>query len=225
VLVVIADTFDLFREGLAHALQGAGNTELRILTAYDALSLLDGLNGSRPADVAVIDLELPQLGGILGVSRVKASFPHTQIVVLGGEDKPQAIEDAFRIGALGYVPKTSSVAVMIAALNLVLAGGMYIPPQVLLPRLSQDVTDKTIAFPTWSTRADGSTPALTDRQLEILFHVAKGKPNKVIARDLKIAEGTVRIHLASIFRSLKVRNRTEAVMASRNLLPRVARPS
>lgn len=217
--VLIADAFDLFREGLARALLGTDGAALKISTAYDAASLHDRLSGQRTIDIAIVDLELPQLGGVVGISKIRAHYPLTDVVILGGEENLRAIENAFRVGALGYVPKTSSTAVILAALQLVLAGGMYIPPQVLLHRLSQDCSDERKAPERSPSLSDGTVPPLTERQLEILVHVAKGESNKVIARKLDIADGTVRIHLARIFRALKVKNRTEAVMMTRNLLP------
>jgi DNA-binding NarL/FixJ family response regulator len=93
---------------------------------------------------------------------------------------------------------------MLSALRLVLSGGVYLPPQILQhrPDLARD---------------DFGNSGLTDRHIGVLRVLAEGKPNKVIAGELKLSEGTVKIHLNAIFRALKVRNRTEAVLAAQRL--------
>jgi DNA-binding NarL/FixJ family response regulator len=107
---------------------------------------------------------------------------------------------------------------MLSAVRLVLSGGVYIPPMML------QADEPPVPAPP-STTVEGAAARLeerlhqllTERQLDVLRLLSKGKPNKVIASDLGISEGTVKIHLAAIFRALNVRNRVEAVVASRRI--------
>jgi DNA-binding NarL/FixJ family response regulator len=106
---------------------------------------------------------------------------------------------------------------MLSAVRLVLSGSIYVPPMML-----HAINGPVAAQSRLQTGASGSLEdhlrkLLTERQIDVLQLLSKGKPNKVIARDLGISEGTVKIHLAAIFRALNVRNRVEAVVASRNL--------
>jgi DNA-binding NarL/FixJ family response regulator len=99
---------------------------------------------------------------------------------------------------------------MLQALRLVLAGGVYIPPQAL----GSSVLSDTGAEAGVKLASD---PGLTDRQAQILALIAQGKPNKVIARELNIADATVKAHVTEILRALRVTNRTQAVIAARRL--------
>jgi DNA-binding NarL/FixJ family response regulator len=115
-------------------------------------------------------------------------------------------------GAAGFIPKTSTQDILIAALKLILAGGVYIPNLAMHGR--------SAAAPHRNGASDGSPSAiesLSKRQLEVLARAVQGKPNKVIARELYIAEGTVKAHLSAAFQALGVSNRTEAVYAAAKL--------
>jgi DNA-binding NarL/FixJ family response regulator len=126
----------------------------------------------------------------------------------------------------GFIPKAYSPDVMLSAIRLVLAGGVYIPPLLLSnaqaqgwqpgdPRVALMAGNSAHGSP--SNALDGLRKLLTERQIDVMRLLSQGKPNKLIARDLGISEGTVKIHLAAIFRALNVRNRVEAVVASRKL--------
>jgi DNA-binding NarL/FixJ family response regulator len=106
-------------------------------------------------------------------------------------------------GAMGFIPKSSSNDVMISALRLVLSGGRYLPPEIMLAAGS--ATDDA---PVSAERLH-----LTDRQREVLGGVAQGKSNKQISRELGLAEATVKIHVTAILRALKVTSRAQAIVA------------
>jgi len=109
-------------------------------------------------------------------------------------------------GALGFIPKASPRAVMLAALQRVLAGEVYVPQRMLEPQPGSHASAV-------AGLAGLAQTGLTTRQLEVLRLLLKGNPNKLIARTLDLSEGTVKLHVAAIFRALKVNNRTEAVLA------------
>jgi DNA-binding NarL/FixJ family response regulator len=119
---------------------------------------------------------------------------------------------ALDLGALGFIPKSAQREVMVAALELVFAGGIYIPPEILA---HQDPEPESPPHP---AAADTPRPTprdlgLTERQLEVLALMMRGKSNKAICRVLDVAEPTVKNHVTAIFKALKVTNRTEAVIA------------
>jgi DNA-binding NarL/FixJ family response regulator len=118
------------------------------------------------------------------------------------------VRAAIEHGAMGFIPKSSTPEVLIQALRLVLARGVYLPPLAIGARaLSAAATGA----------AETRLPGITERQMDVLRCVIQGKPNKAIARDLDISEGTVKLHLSAVFRALDVHNRTEAVYAAAKL--------
>jgi DNA-binding NarL/FixJ family response regulator len=120
---------------------------------------------------------------------------------------------ALDLGALGFIPKSAQREVMVAALELVFAGGIYIPPEILArhePEVSESAPQPAAAG---APRASPRDLGLTERQLEVLALMMRGKSNKAICRVLDVAEPTVKNHVTAIFKALKVTNRTEAVIA------------
>ena len=212
--ILLVDDHALFRVGikllLAELVQDVSCTE-----AADCASALR-LPGSPRFDVVLLDLKLPGIDGIEALPALRERFEEAAIAVLSGEEDPATIRRAIDAGAAGYIPKTSSPAVMMAALRLILAGGTYLPPHML--SLSLPAASKASEAP--KPAAENQLPRMTDRQLETLKLAMQGKPNKVIAREMAISEATVKAHLATAFRILGVKNRTEAVfVAARFGLP------
>jgi DNA-binding NarL/FixJ family response regulator len=160
------------------------------------------------------------------------------VIVLSGYEDPAVMRAALERGVLGFIPKAYSADVMLSAVRLVLAGGVYVPP-LMLSAVPPGVMIGAPASPAGAgaeaapanssvhsqrTGAPAAVPTrehlrsmLTERQLEVMQLLSQGKPNKMIGRSLGISEGTVKIHLAAIFRALNVRNRTEAVVAAQAL--------
>ena len=152
---------------------------------------------------------MPGMTGIDGVGRFRASFPHIPVVVLSAAEEHDHIQRLLANGVLGFINKSSPSEVIIGALNLVLAGGVYVPPS-LLGRIS-DGEHGMVELDA------GSQETLTRRQIDVLRELAKGQSNKQIARSLNVTEGTVKIHLASIFRILNVASRTEALLLAQKM--------
>jgi DNA-binding NarL/FixJ family response regulator len=141
------------------------------------------------------------------------------VIVLSGTEDSAAIRHVLDLGVQGYILKSSPPDVILSAVRLVVGGGIYIPPEAMKAAASAPVP----AFAFQGNGSDGLTTkerlatVLTDRQIDVLKLLAKGRPNKLIARELGISEGTVKIHLAAIFRALHVRNRLEALVAAQHL--------
>jgi DNA-binding NarL/FixJ family response regulator len=196
--ILLIDDHALFREGLKFLLRSL-DAALKVDDASDCAQALEHA-AARSYDLVLLDLKMPGLAGLDALAALRDAVPAVPLVVLSGEDNPKVVRAAVDAGAMGFIPKSSTPEVMIQALRLVLAHGVYLPPAVL--------------------EAGGEAPpshGLTPRQLDVLRCVIQGKPNKIIARELDVSEGTVKAHLSSVLRAFNVRNRTEAVYAAAKL--------
>jgi DNA-binding NarL/FixJ family response regulator len=215
--ILIADDHQLIVEGAKLKLAELGpGTEFTV--ALDIAELRHALRQESPPGLALIDLTMPGVHGREHLAEVIAAWPGVPVIVLSGAESPALIRELLAMGVQGFIPKAYSADVMLSAVRLVLSGGVYIPPMMLQ-------ADEPLVPAPPSTTVEGAAARLeerlhqllTERQLDVLRLLSKGKPNKVIASDLGISEGTVKIHLAAIFRALNVRNRVEAVVASRRI--------
>lgn len=216
--VLIADEHPTARERLAHTLRlidpgielieaESYPTLARALAAAAASDEAREARSGQALDLALVDLNLPGLGGLAGVRRLRAGHPGLALVVTSGDEDPALIRSVLATGARGYLPSSETPAVLREALHLVLSGSSYTPPHAL----SDHRNGHTPA------RAADASDLLTQRQLEVLRLLMRGEPNKLIARALDLTEGTVKIHIAAILRALQARNRTEAVVMARRM--------
>ena len=221
--ILIADDHRLVIEAVKAKL-----SELQPGIAFVLAMSVDELmaRASDDIDLAVIDLNMPGAEGQSHIDALRHRHPGVPVVVLSGTEDPAVMRSALERGVLGFIPKAYSPEVMISAVRLVLAGGVYVPPMMLSAVPPGIVTGLPPSVATEAPPRGGTAGAhtldhlrnvLTDRQVEVLQLLSQGKPNKLIGRSLGISEGTVKIHLAAIFRALNVRNRTEAVVAAQSL--------
>lgn len=209
--ILLVDDHPLFRGGLKYLLQSL-DEHLELDEAGNC-SQAEALATQRAYDLVLVDLKMPGVGGLDALTVVRAALPSTPVVVVSGEDDPAVVRAAIECGAMGFIPKSSTPEVMIQALKLVLAHGIYLPPRVLAASQLPDPAP----VPSASASSDAGLTGLSVRQMDVLRCVIQGKPNKVIARELDVAEGTVKAHLSSVLRALGARNRTEAVYAAAKL--------
>ena len=200
--VLIADDHPLVRDALARALLEL-DPALQVLQAGSLEGLVE-LARAGSADLALVDLNMPGMGGVDGLLKVRAAAPTLPLVVASGQDDALTIRAVLATGAAGFIPKSERAEVLISALRLVLAGGTYVPARML------DASPP-------ATPPKASLGDLTPRQVDVLRLLMRGEPNKLIARELGLTEGTVKIHIAALLRALQARNRTEAVVRARNL--------
>jgi DNA-binding NarL/FixJ family response regulator len=176
--------------------------------------------------VILLDLHLPDRNGLTVIAELRERYPAISIVVLSGFNDYDNVVQALNLGAVGFIPKSAERAVMLGALQLVLAGGIYIPPDIL-NRASTAMASVPPVPAESQVDVRPVSPAdlgLTERQVEILAHMIRGMSNKAICRKFDLAERTVKNHATAIFRALKVTNRTEAAFKARELgwpLPKV----
>ena len=200
---VIADDHALFRAGLRLLLSDAcGPAEVREAASLPELRAL--LDADAEVDLAVVDLAMPGMNGGASIRDLRQEFPQLRFVVMSGSEQRQDVLDALAAGTCGYIPKSLDPEAMAAALRQALGGGVYAPTLLL-------TEPARILEPPPPVDAN-ILAMLTPRQCDVLRLLGKGQANKEIARALDISEGTVKIHLAAIFRLLDVRNRTEAVL-------------
>lgn len=203
--VLLIDDHALFRQGLQLILSTL-DERLRFSDAADCASVLRD-PALRDVNVVLLDLGLPDGNALASIEPLRAHCTSAAIVVVSGIDDPQTVRRAIDAGAAGFVPKSSSSAVLIAALRLILTGGIYLPPHVLDPYGGSGAAGG----------AGRSTELLSARQQEVLLRAIQGTPNKNIALALGISEGTVKAHLSAAYRVLGVPNRTSAVYAAARL--------
>jgi DNA-binding NarL/FixJ family response regulator len=210
VRILLVDDHALFREGLKFLLRSL-DAELELEEAGDCAQALERAS-RRDYDLVLLDLKLPGVNGMDALRALREAVPAAPLVVLSGEEDPHVVREAIERGAMGFIPKSSTPEVLIQALRLVLARGVYLPPTVLDSRAAP--------APGASPQADSAAArllGLTPRQADVLRCVIQGKPNKIIARELDISEGTVKAHLSSVMHALGAHNRTEAVYAAAKL--------
>ncbi len=179
--------------------------------ASDCAAALE-LVAARRYDLILLDLNMPGLNGLDALEALRAAAADTPLVVLSAENSPSIVRAAIEGGAMGFIPKSSSPEVLIQALRLVLAHGVYLPPAVLSPVRSQEA-----CAPVAGPGAEASLPRLTPRQMDVLRCAIQGKSNKIIARELELSEGTVKVHLSAVFQALGAHSRTEAIYAAAKL--------
>lgn len=199
--VLLADDHILFREGVKHLF---ARLDLRVQTVETGSGTeVIRLAQSQPDfDLVLLDLGLPDVDGFAGLTALREHAPSVPVVVLSGSEDPADIQAALNAGAAGYIPKSASPAVILGALQVVLAGGVYIPSRAL-------------ERPTVGSQAH--LALLTPRQRDVLTLLAQGKSNKQIGETLGLTEATVKQHVSAILKTLGVTNRTQAVLAGRRL--------
>ncbi len=207
VKVLIVDDHPLFRAGLRAALEST--PDIRVVAEADrAGPVPEALARHRP-DVVVMDLALPDASGIEATRRLTACDPGLPVLVLTMSDDDGSLLAALQAGARGYLVKGAGREEVLSAVRTVAAGGAV---------FGKDTATRIAALLAGERRrsAERLFPALTARESEVLDLVARGYDNRRIARELVVAEKTVRNHVTRIFEKLDVANRAEAVARARD---------
>ncbi|VAW51344.1 hypothetical protein MNBD_GAMMA06-938 [hydrothermal vent metagenome] len=205
--ILIADDHALMREGIQMVLDRFDKKyQLTNTTNYE--EVLQQINETPDFDLILLDLNMPGYKHFSGLEQVLSGAEKTPVIVLSASENPADMQQSIDLGAKGFVPKSASNEVLVAALELVLSGGIYIPPQLFnYSRNNENATQNSAAL----------QPAITRRQKEVLALIAQGESNKEIGRTLGLSEGTVRTHVNAIFKLLNVNNRTQAGVKARTL--------
>lgn len=206
---LIVDDHSLFSDGLRLLLLGSSACDEVVCSASGPAALL--LLARQAFDLVLLDWNLGSgLSGEPLIAEIKAASPGARVVIVSGECAPELIRRAIDSGAVGFVPKDSSPALLIDALTITAHGGIYLPRSVLAGGAGPTASFGA-SKPADLRSVSAVFPHLTPRHIDVLGYVVKGMSNKEIARHLRITDGTVKQHLNVIFRELDVQNRTEAV--------------
>lgn len=207
---LLADDHPLMREGIRQVLTQL-EPALEIIDAHDYPSLFSQTRTHSDLDLALVDLNMPGFVGMQGITLFRSEFPDIPLVVLSASESAHDIRSALEAGALGYIPKAASTEVMLAALRQVLAGDIYLPAC-----LDDSHGGLHVVAPDDFKALQNS--GLTARQFEVARLLVQGFSNKSIGGMLAMSEGTVKVHVAAIFRAFNVSNRTEAVLEIQRLM-------
>ena len=186
--------------------------EADVHTAATADAALELVDREGDADLLILDLSLPGVTGTELMEEIVRRQPMLKILVVSGLANQESIMRVLQLGAAGFVPKSLDTELLSSAIDFVLKGGVYIPSKLLTESQKDGFFTRTAAR---LKTPEAAPPHLTDRQLDVLAQLAKGAPIKRICRELDLSEGTVKTHVAAIYRSFGASNRTEALIAAR----------
>ncbi|MCU0929466.1 MAG: response regulator transcription factor [Burkholderiaceae bacterium] len=204
--LLVVDDHPLIREAVRHVV-AALDEGVTVLAAADCDAGFALAEAHPDLELVLLDFNLRGLAGVPAIRAWRGRLPALPVVVLSSAEDRSTVLAAMAAGAAGFIPKSSSNEVMLSALRLVLAGGKYVPAEVLSHGSAAP------ARPATSLDHLGLSP----RQLDVLHLVAEGKPNKLICDELGLAERTVKAHLTEVLRALGVSSRTQAALAATRL--------
>ena len=212
VEILVADDHPLFRYAITDFVE-RNIADTKTVTCTDLDAAIEVAEENPDIDLVLLDLNMPGMDGLNGIVRFRNQFPEIPIVIVSAEEDKNVVLQAFTYGAVGFITKSSSCEQIVAALEQVLSGQVYLPPDIIRkggsskPKddsNSQQIDPKLIA-------------ALTRRQLLVFECNAKGKSNKQIAYELNIAETTVKAHVSAILNKLNVHNRIQAALCAASI--------
>lgn len=210
---LLIDDHHLFRGGLELLLESL-DPRAEVSQASSVDEAVSMARAPGRVDLAMIDLHMPGHTGLSALRRFRDEAPHVPVVVLSGAEGEGVVRDAIDAGAMGFIPKASDPEALVEALNVVLHGGIYLPRMTPAAHAKQqpDATDP---------RQRLADLGITRRQIDVLGKLAQGKSNKVIGRELGIADTTVKTHIMEVFGVLGVHSRTEVLfeLSRRGLSP------
>ncbi|RPH61866.1 MAG: DNA-binding response regulator [Burkholderiales bacterium] len=211
VCVLVIDDHPLMRDAVGVTMNAiAPGSRIDLAASFAEARRLLALDPGY--DFTLLDLNLPDSTGFEALKALRAQYPQLPTVVLSAEVERDTILRCLDLGAAGYIPKTYHGDVITHALRLISSGHVYVPREAIEAR--RDAKEPIRARP---IGGDPRGLGLTDRQCDVLRLILRGLPNKLICRQLDLAEGTVKVHVSAVLRALGVRNRTQAVIAASRL--------
>lgn len=214
---LIADDHALIRDGVKQLLS----------KEFSGAEIFEAANGKEIQSIVkqhtdlsfiLLDYYLPGTDSHLLMQELCNEYPGVAVIIFSGSENPGLMRKTLDAGASGFIPKSSSNDMMVQAIRLILSGGVYIPPSMLIQHGHQVTSGDQAQYYEmsnsihWNQRRPN--PTLTERQLEVLKLIALGKTNREIAEQLKLSANTIKVHVTSILQVLQTTNRTEAVIAA-----------
>lgn len=200
IRILIADDHAMVLEMIEMFLSNL--PDFKVETAQTLDEALEKINGAGGFDLVLLDLIMPGMDGMAGLSRAITANDGKPVAIITGNPSPRNVNDIIHSGAAGIVPKTTPLRTLANAVRFMAAGEQYLPKEVTLGRDSLQ---------------QGIDTPLTDKERLVLSYLAEGMANRDIGRAVDIAEPTVKMHVRSICNKLGVKNRTQAVVKARDL--------
>lgn len=213
--ILIVDDHPLVPEAL-NALLFSIDERCEVVTAVDLPSAFALVDAEGAPDLVLLDLGLPGHSGLSALENFRQTRPELPVVVISGDISRERVLSSLDLGAMGFIPKTAKKDVLLDALRLICSGGVFVPSEAY-GDAQRELSTVEIAHAAPSNRPAISSHAdigLTERQSQVLALLLRGMTNKLICRELGLAEGTVKIHISAILKLLGVANRTQAVLAA-----------
>ena len=204
--IIIADDHPLVRGALHQAVAGAVQG-CAVVECADLEALTKELDENDEVDLVLLDLAMPGVRGFSGLMYLRAQHPGVPVVVVSGNEDRGVMRRCIDFGASGFIPKTTDMEAMRGAINKVLAGGTWTPPDVdLSAPAEKDIADIVRRM-----------ASLTPQQVRVLMMLSEGLLNKQIAYELTVSEATVKAHVSAILQKLGVESRTQAVITAKKI--------
>ncbi|MDI3352988.1 response regulator transcription factor [Pseudomonas sp. UYIF39] len=206
--ILIADDHPLFREAI-HNVISDGFPGSEVMETADLDSALLLTQEHDDLDLILLDLNMPGMHGLNGLINLRNEAPTIPVVIVSAEQDKQVVLQAITYGAVGFITKSSPRVQMTEAIQQILNGNVYLPPDII--RTQKCGTRRMNDAPSFPPEL---LQALTRKQLLVLERMTKGESNKQIAYTLEIAETTVKAHVSAILRKLNVHNRVQAILSA-----------
>lgn len=202
--ILVVDDHPLVREGLCQVLLCLGQ-DTEVLQAETCTRAFELTRTHPDLDLILLDYSLPDMTGLEALEIFRHESPEMPVLMLSGSASIQTMQQVLSLGAAGFVTKSSRSDELLAAVQLVISGGVYVPAEVRLARQER------------SNRNEEPTQQLTRRQMLVLRGLVNGHSNKHIGQTLELSEETIKCHVTAILRHFDVLNRTQAVVAAGKL--------
>jgi len=215
IRVLLADNKEIFRKGLVKLLENQTHIEV-VCQCNSGREAIEKAKETKP-DVALIDINMPDRGGIEALMQINESLPDTKIVMLSDIEDEDQLSLAMQEGASAYLLKEIGLESLVKSIDLISEGEVIISP-LLTGKIIREIKSLKLKEETKHTDIDAD---LSDREIEILSLVSKGATNKEIAKSLMIAENTVKVHVKNVLEKLRLKNKQQAAAyaSQHGLLP------
>jgi DNA-binding NarL/FixJ family response regulator len=197
--VLLADDHGLVQETISAYLSSEGQAEVVTASDYNEATKMIDLKG--PFDIVVLDFNMPGMNGLKGLTEAIRKYPDQPFAILSGTAGNKIAQSALEAGAVGFLPKTMGARSLLNAVRFMIAGETFVPTSLI----ADDDDDVETVF----------SKQLSRREKQVLRELCKGASNKEIARDLKLQEVTIKLHVRTLSKKLNVKNRTQAAMAAK----------
>lgn len=204
--LIVADDHPLFRAALREAVTHV-LPETQIVEAGSVAAVEQAAQIHPNADLILLDLYMPDARGFSALAQLRAQFPSIPVAIISAAESASIVRRAMDFGASGFIPKSASIEKIGVMLRALLSGELAVPPQY------HEAETETDQVRDMARNLDKLTP----QQLRVLFLLADGSSNKVIAQDLGVSEATVKAHVTVILRKLRLERRTQAALFAQRL--------